>query len=266
MLPLFYFKLAGMRAVRFAVRGLIVALCVCSVVLGSAQWVSAQDDFFKPLIEAAPTKKKQQGESQIFSFGRFEGEFTTLCRELEVDGRRDRLVKIAEAGAAREKECITCRSFWKMFVSACGRLGPRPTPTPKPTKKSKITSVSQTPISEEYSQAQEGGDNDSALKETPAPSTLTKVVKQERYPSIALINEASRVSTAVYGLDSGDGQVARTFHYFASTVRGASGMSAAELEYYDVFLTYLLAAWDGRVDKTKLPTPTPSSALRDLFE
>ena len=255
-----------MRAVRPAVRGLLKALFVGSVALVSAQSVSAQDDFFKPLIEAAPTKKQQQGESQIFSFGRFEGEFTTLCVELEGDGRRDRLVKIAEAGVMREKECITCRSFWKMFVSACGRLGPRPTPAPKPTKKSKITSASQTPISEESSEVQEGGDNDSGPKETPAPSTLPKIAKQERYPSITLTNEASRVSSAVYGLDSGDGQVARTFHYFASTVRETPGMSSAEREYYDIFLTYLLAAWDGRVDRTKLPTPTPSAALRELFE
>ena len=255
-----------MRAVRSAVRGLLKALCAGSVVLSLAQSVNAQDGFFKPLIEAAPTKKQPQGESQIFSLGRFEGEFTTLCVELEGDGRRDRLVKIAEAGVAREKECITCRSFWKMFVSACGRLGPRPTPAPKPTKKSKITSVSQTPISEESSEAQEVRDNGSAPKETPVPSTLTKVAKQERYPSIALINEASRVSSAVYGLDSGDGQVARTFHYFASTVRETPGMSSAEVEYYDIFLTYLLAAWDGRVDRTKLPTPAPSAALREFFE
>jgi hypothetical protein len=70
----------------------------------------------------------------------------------------------------------------------------------------------------------------------------------------------------VYVLDSGDGQVAKMFRYFAKTVRETPDMSSPEREYYDIFLTYLLAAWDGRVDSTKLPTPTPSAALRDFFE
>ena len=264
-----------MHAVTSAIQSLARAFCMGCLVLAITGSVSAQDDFFKPSIEAAPPKKHKEGESQIFSFGRFEGEFATLCTELESDGRRDRLVKIAEAGVVREKECITCRSFWKMFVSACGRLGPRPTPAPKPTKKSsKQMPVQETPTPDVSSESQapdgkateEGADGGPVLHETPVSATPTRAPRQERYPSVALINEASRLSTAVYVLDSGDGQVAKMFRYFAKTVRETPDMSSPEREYYDIFLTYLLAAWDGRVDSTKLPTPTPSAALRDFFE
>jgi hypothetical protein len=67
-------------------------------------------------------------------------------------------------------------------------------------------------------------------------------------------------------VDAGEGQVAKTLQYFAKTVRSTPEMSSAEREYYDIFLTYLLAAWEGRVDRTKLPTPTPSVDLRTFFE
>jgi len=90
--------------------------------------------------------------------------------------------------------------------------------------------------------------------------------REARYPSTAVLDDASRVSTATYAVDSGEGQVAEMFRYFAKTVREAPGLSVAEREYYDIFLTYLLAAWAGRVDSTKLPTPTPSRELESFFE
>lgn len=264
-----------MSALSPVFRACVCALSILCAALGITVPASAQEDFFKPKFEAAaPTKKPQAPEPQIFSFQRFEGDFTVLCTELEGDGRRERLVKIAEAGVVRERECITCRSFWKMVVSACSRLGPRPTPKPKPTKKTKTQkSGKEEPPSEESAappteatDVQEESGDESVREDTPIPPTPTKGPKQERYPSVALINEASRVSTAVYSLDSGDGQVAKTFQYFAKTVRETPDMSSAEREYYDIFLTYLLAAWDGRVDKTKLPPPTPPASLRDFFE
>ena len=43
-------------------------------------------------------------------------------------------------------------------------------------------------------------------------------------------------------------------------------LSAEEREYYDIFLAYLLAAWSGRVDSTKLPPPTPAPELDGFFE
>ncbi len=90
--------------------------------------------------------------------------------------------------------------------------------------------------------------------------------REARYPSTAVLDDASRVSTATYAVDSGDGQVAEPFRYFANTVREAPGLSVAEREYYDIFFTYLLAAWAGRVDSTKLPPPTPPREIESFFE
>jgi hypothetical protein len=56
------------------------------------------------------------------------------------------------------------------------------------------------------------------------------------------------------------------FRYFASTIRSTTDLSPAEREYYDIFLTYLLAAWSGRVDTANQPPPTPSADLEDFFE
>jgi hypothetical protein len=215
----------------------------------------------------------------MFSFGRFEGDFKALCRELEGDGRRLRVVQIAEAGAKGEKDCITCRSFWKMVVSACVSAGPRPTPTPKPakTKRSKVSEEDggenankgdegeSSPPSEDAPQVSTPVDESASGEPTVVP-TPTRAPKDVRYPSTAALDQASRVSTSTYALDSGEGQVAEMFRYFASTIRGTSDLSAAEREYYDIFLTYLLAAWSGRVDTTNQAPPTPSADLEDFFE
>jgi hypothetical protein len=188
------------------------------------------------------------------------------------------VVQIAEAGVKREKECITCRSFWKMVVSACVSAGPRPTPTPKPvkTKRAKVSEEDgggttdkmdegeSRPPSEDAQQVS-GPVDDSASGESTVVPTPTKAPKDVRYPSTTALDQASRVSTSTYALDSGEGQVAEMFRYFASTIRGASDLSPSEREYYDIFLTYLLAAWSGRVDATNQAPPTPSADLEDFF-
>jgi hypothetical protein len=80
------------------------------------------------------------------------------------------------------------------------------------------------------------------------------------------LDEASRVSSSIYALDAGDGQLAEMFRYFGKTVREDPGLSAAEREYYDIFLAYLLAAWEGRVDSTRLPPPTVGPEVDSFFE
>jgi hypothetical protein len=218
----------------------------------------AQEEFFKPHIEVAPTKTPVGGQ-QVYSFARLEPEFTAICSELEQAGRRERIVKIAARGADTEKECISCRSFWKMIVAACGRMGPKPTRTPKGSPKAAKFGAE----SEEGTPPPESAVSTPVAIEEGHPS---KKRQEEHYPTVVFIDQLSRFSTSMYESDKGEGMTARMLQYFAKTVRETQGMSAAEREYYDIFLTYLLAAWDGRVDRTKLPTPTPSSELRDIFD
>jgi hypothetical protein len=266
---------------RSLVRRLCVeALLVVATVIGSSlPFAWAQDDFFKPVFEATPTIKKHEKGTAIFSFARFEPDFKGMCKGLEEDGRRERIVAIAEVGVKKEKECITCRSFWKMIVAACGKLGPRPTPTPKPKK---------TRRGKDAEEAETAGATQEAKPETPQVSTnepqtgeptnavavptsatppaATGKGRQVRYPSTEVLDEVSRVSSEIYALDSGDGQVAEMVRYFAKTVRETPGLSIVEREYYDIFLTYLLAAWSGRVDATRKPPPTPAAELDAFFE
>lgn len=242
------------------------ALMVCGVSFWRVGESMAQEDFFNPPIEAPPTKTPLGGQ-QVYSFARLDADFTAICGELELAGRRERIVMIAEEGVEREKQCISCRSFWKMIVGACGRLGPKPTRVPKINRKAgkDLTESDGSAEQPESSPTKASHGGTVAGKDEGGQSTPKKL-RDERYPSVALIDRVSRFSATIYEDDNGEGATARMLHYFAKTIRDAPGMSSAEREYYDIFLTYLLAAWDGRVDRTKLPTPTPSSELRELFD
>jgi hypothetical protein len=266
----------GRRRVRGVIRALLsVNRALITVGVGLTPFCCgsalAQDDFFKPVIEASPTPK-HEGPPPIFSFARLEPQFGALCKGLEQDGRRERIVSIAEAGVAREKVCITCRSFWKMVASSCAKLGPRPTPTPKPPKKKRGQPTDEqveaaTPVEEQAevsSAAESSGESQEAIATpTASPAAATR---ETRYPSTEVLDDASRMSSSFYALDSGEGQVSEMVRYFAKTVRGTSELSAKEREYYDILLTYLLAAWDGRVDSTKLPPPTVGPEVDSFFE
>ena len=70
----------------------------------------------------------------------------------------------------------------------------------------------------------------------------------------------------MYALDSGEGQEEEMFRYFAKTVRETPDLSPTEREYYDLFFTYLLAAWAGRIDVSSLPPPTPGVEVDSFFE
>jgi hypothetical protein len=249
-------------------RAFLVICLGLGLFLGS--WAHAQDDFFKPVIEVTPTIRRE-GPTEIFSFARLERDFKALCKGLEEDGRRERIVSIAQAGVAREKVCITCRSFWKMVVNSCAKLGPRPTPTPKPPKKKKGKAGEDpvevaTPQSEigPSSASETSGESQEALATPTPPAARTK--REIRYPSTEVLDEASRVSSSMYALDGGEGQEEEMFRYFAKTVREAPDLSPTELEYYDLFFTYLLAAWAGRVDASKMPPPTPAVDVNSFFE
>jgi len=266
---------AGMPRGRNASRAAYAFLSLLMVV-----WLvpgaSAQDDFFKPVIEVTVTPRQQKGPPPVFSFARMEPRFRTLCLGLEEDGRRERIVSIATAGVAREKVCVTCRSFWKMVVQACGKLGPRPTPTPKPARKKREKGAQDTPPVIEASADAQSSSSESSDTSEPSEAVATPTAvsplngtsgrSQLRYPSTEVLDQASRVSVATYESDNGAGQDAEMFRYFAKTIRENSDLSPPEREYYDVFLTYLLAAWAGRVDATKLPPPTPAHELNSFFE
>lgn len=256
-------------------RPLVWALLLVGALLLCGRCLLAQEEeFFKPLIVVPPTKTPLGGQV-VYSFSRLDPDFTALCLQLEQEGRRDRLVRIAEAGLERDKNSITVRSFWKMVVGACGRLGPKPTPAPKPDKAATRAAKAEAHLSKKATSDSSEGNPPSQTSsapgadlagKTPVAPTPTKAAQGERYPSVVLLDLASRLSSSLYESDSGEGPTAQMLYYFAKTVRETPDLTTVEREYYDILLAYLVAAWEGRVDSSKLPTPTPSSDLRELLD
>jgi hypothetical protein len=228
--------------------------------------VHAQDDFFRPTVDSTPTPNRE-GPGPIFSFARIETDFRELCRGLELDGRRERIATLAREHVGQEKACITCRSFWKMIVSACANLGPRPTPTPKVKRRPGTQIAEKTATSEEskVTPATEGQEG-TATSPTAEMQKTPARIRGTKHPSAEVLDQASRLSIAIYQVDGSEGQTAKMFHYFAKSARECPDLSVEEREYYDIVLTYLLAAWSGRVDSTKLPPPSPAPELDGFFE
>ena len=106
-----------------------LALCL-SLVKGVGGAIAQDEPYFQPRFEATKTPTPPP-PPPVYSFAKIQPRLALLCEGLESDGRRAKLVQIAEEEAKTERECISCRSFWRSFVTACGKLGPKPTPTPK---------------------------------------------------------------------------------------------------------------------------------------
>lgn len=238
----------------------VVASVVCVCLTGwSVPDAACQDEpYFQPHFEPTPTPKPP-APPPIFSFGRFEDSFREMCAEMELDGRRARLVRIAEDQGDSEKVCISCRSLWRSIVSACGKLGPKPTPKPKKTK---IKTPEATPAESEDSSATEAESGSDAI---PSPSPSPTPPPHERYPSTALLDVVSRLSTEAYQADEGNGGILISLSNMVKVVRETKDLSAGERDYFDVLFTYLLAAWEGRIDSSTAPSPTPPADIEDFF-
>jgi hypothetical protein len=215
---------------------------------------------FKPLIQPTPTRKPT-GPPPVFSFGRFEANFRALCEEMEIDGRREVLVAVATREASRKDEaCISCRVLWRTVVSACAKLGPKPTPSPK------LKPIKGTPTA-----AAEGATTDvvegDAPTPSPIPTPLTPSVKNKpRAPSTTAVDIASRISSAAYEADSGEGGVIVAFRNMVAMVMRSKELTAAEREYYDILFTFMMAAWEGRSGPDGQVHSTPEVSADEFFE
>jgi hypothetical protein len=81
-----------MLGVHRVIRVLLSVVCGGVLVCSTAPTACAQEDFFKPVFKESPTKAPRHVDPPMYSFARFDGDFRALCLELEVDGRRARLV------------------------------------------------------------------------------------------------------------------------------------------------------------------------------
>jgi hypothetical protein len=214
----------------------------------------AQDEpYFQPRFEATKTPTPPP-PPPVYSFAKIQPRLALLCEGLESDGRRAKLVQIAEEEAKTERECISCRSFWRSFVTACGKLGPKPTPTPKVLRP--LVSSSEHPGGAE-------GSPEVKVAVTPPDTPTAMPMPRPRYPSTALLDTTSRVSTELYSEGRGNGATYMVLDRFVGTVLIRGDLSAAEREYYEIFTTYLMAAWQGR---HTVPRYYPLGKMRSLDE
>ena len=247
-------------------RALLVVSLLAFICIGDVRvpGVLAQDfdpePFFKPLVEPSPTRKPS-GPPSVFSFSRFEGNLRALCEEMEVDGRREVLVTVATREAARKDDtCISCRALWRTVLSACAKLGPKPTPSPKlNTPKGTATAVAEGVPTD----VTEGGE--ATPTSVPLPPASTPKQKP-RAPSTTALDIASRISSTAYDADSGGGGVTRAFQNMVATIMSSKDLSVAEREYYETLFTFLMAAWQGRERSDGDVVPTPEVNVDEFFE
>lgn len=223
----------------------------------------AQESVFRAVASPTPVKEKVK-EREIFSFSRFESEFSAICVEMEEDGRRERFAKIAEDASHGSSDCVSCRALWRTILAACQK---REKSHPTPAKEGGPA------VEKELVEDLKNGDIDKneVREEVVSPEVLNsghmspKRIAGERHPSTLLLDLVSRLSSEAFDLDPGGGGVSETFRYLAGVVRETKDLTDSEREYYDTVLLYLLAAWDGRVDESKLPPPTPGEEVDDFF-
>lgn len=233
---------------RVALGAMLSFTCLFSLREGVAE----QADF-QPAEAREEKPEPTPREKKVFSFGRFEPALREICREMEIDGRRTKLVQLSEIGRKGHADCPSCRAVWKSVYWACrdsAIVDTKAAPNP-PKKKKKVTS-----------EEQEGESAEVTPTPTPTPKPL------QRYPSTALLDYTSRLSVALYNQDPGSGGYFKGLESFAGTVTSDSSLTPGERDYFSVFVTYLMASWKdrGEVPQAQEEGNDSKQIVDELFE
>ena len=148
---------------------------------------------------------------ELYSFDRYEPKFRTICTKMEQDGRADKLAALAEVAMKQEQDGPSCKAFWRMIFDACRKI-----------KSKQVTT-----------------------KKQEEPLTEAPVLRQ-RYPAIDVIDATSALSSLMYADQPGLTPTLKTLKIVTDKLLSNPSLSTAERDYYTIFTTYLLAAWQGR--------------------
>ena len=177
--------------------------------------VSAGDPTFSPRKDIDSHGKPEAGhvehKLELYSFDRYEPKFRTICTRMEQDGRADKLAALAEVAMKQEQDGPSCKAFWRMIFDACRKL-----------KSKQVTT-----------------------KKQEEPLTEATVLRQ-RYPAIDVIDATSALSSLMYADQPGLTPTLKTLKIVTDKLLSNPSLSTAERDYYTIFTTYLLAAWQGR--------------------
>jgi hypothetical protein len=232
-------------------------------------------------------------EQKIFSFARFTSIFKDLCNSLRVDGREARLFEVSEKGLADRSSCGGCRALYRQVVFWCRpqesqqavarKKNPTPTPTATvtPTATASDEEDSQDVAGEEGIETEEkGGEEDAGessedadaveIEPTKAPPTATPspspTPQPARYPSTEVIDAVSRLSAGLYELEPGFGATFEAARTLSQQLLSQDELTAAERDYYALFSSYLLSAWEGRPDSPLDPRVQAREDVSELFQ
>ncbi len=233
-----------------------LAHVACAAVLAcvlTASAVDAEDDGFAP-PDTRPTKAEAKPrESKVYSFGRFETPLREICREMELDGRRTKLVQLSEVERKGNPDCASCRALWKSIYWACRDSAILDTKDASKGKKKKLE------------QSKERPETDGAAEQAPPEPTATPKPLQ-RYPTTAMLDLTSRLSVSLYNQDPGTGGYYKALQSFADTLTRHPSLTPGERDYYAVFVSFLMASWVDRENLTTHETGTEKQDLSSMFE
>jgi hypothetical protein len=188
------------------------------------------------VVEHSPDDEFEEDKpATVFSFGRFEKGFKSLCAELEDDQRRMKVFLLAQARAKDPNECPSCRALWRSISGTCRQVKKDPAKAPTKAKKKKK------PESEEHAESHADGGGEAA---TPAPAPTA--IPAARMPSTSALDDASLLSNAFYEADPKRGGIYQAVLNFKTILLAQPGLTPAEKDYYGILTTYLLCAWEGR--------------------
>ncbi len=244
--PLMFVRLLSV-AHTLSVTGLICLIAASTV------W--AEDaPFANP--DAQPTKtQKKPRELKVFSFARFEPPLREICREMEADGRRTKLVQLSEVERKGNAECASCRALWKSIYWAC-----RDSAILEDKDKAKKKKNKEKPKEPTSDEGGEEGSEAPAAEPTPTPKPL------QRYPTTVMLDLTSRLSVSLYEQDPGKGSYYAALQSLATTLSRAPSLTPGERDYYSVFVSFLLASWADREEHEVDDTQVEKPELGAMFE
>jgi hypothetical protein len=213
----------------------------------------ADNDGFTP-PDAKPTKVEPKvRESKVFSFGRFEAPLREICREMELDGRRTRLVQISEVERKGNADCASCRALWKSIYWAC-----RDSAIVELKGNSKKNKTKP-----EAAKAAEEGEH---AGDAPVPEPTPTPKPPQRYPTTAMLDLTSRLSVSLYNQDPGPGGYFKALQSFSNTLTRHPSLTPGERDYYSVFTTFLMASWADRASADDQGSSVKQHDLGSMFE
>lgn len=225
------------HSVALAARGLSLWLLFIFAMMLNCINARAQSVDFNPVKEEKDSSEEgaeaDEKQSTVFSFGRFEKGFRSLCSELEVDQRRTRIFLLAQSRAKDQNECPSCRALWRSVTTTCRQGKKEDAKAPRSKKKTKKNDAGE-------------GAEPTEVEPTPTPEPTPTAVPAARMPSTVVLDNASLLSTAFYEADPRKGGIFQAISNFTTVLLSQPDLSVAEKDYYGILTTYLLAAWEGR--------------------